>query len=163
MHTSLATCPSCGHPITSSARHKLTVFELWRSFTLVQKCSCISRSLRACLEDFIPFKLGTQPHVLWGGVEGINPGISLKRRSMNPTASSLALSYITSWLFSSFQPRMMHSSPGGWLCLPTAAIFTSMPTWIVLTTSNASREDTREACRGQMTSPVLTVLCRSQN
>lgn len=108
MHTSLATCPSCGHPITSSARHKLTVFELGRFFTLAQKHSCISRSVRACLEDFIPFRMKTQPHVLWGGVEGIKAGISLKRHAMNPPAPSLAFGYVTSWLFSSFQPRMLH-------------------------------------------------------
>lgn len=66
MHTHLAMCPSCGHPITSSARHRLAAFELGRFFTLVQKRSCISRSVRACLEDFIPFKMKAHNHTCCG-------------------------------------------------------------------------------------------------
>lgn len=54
--------------------------------------------------------------MLRGGVEGINPGISLERHVMDPTVSSFAFGYVTSWLLSSFQPRALRWSPGVCSC-----------------------------------------------
>lgn len=118
-HTSsLATCPSCGHAITSSPRHKLIVLNWEDFFTLVQKRARVCRNVRACLEDFIHSKARTQPHVLRGGVESINPGISLQRHAMDSTISSFAFGSVISWLVSSFQ-----LVPGG---LPMLACHTSI-------------------------------------
>lgn len=108
MHTSLATHPSCRHMIISSTKHKLTVFELGRCFSHLSRNGFASSGvLRACLEDFIHSKMRMLLHVLRGGVENINTGISFKRLTMDPIVSSFASGYVTTWLLSSFQPCML--------------------------------------------------------
>lgn len=89
-------CPSCVHTITSSQGINSLSLNWEDFFTLVPKHSHECESL---FGDFIHSKMRMQPHMLRGGAEDINPRISLKRHSMDPTISRFAFRYVTSWLF----------------------------------------------------------------
>lgn len=145
--------------ITSSTRHKLTVFELGSYF------SHLFRSTLTFAEVWEPvWKILFAPrrrcnHTCWGeGWRALTQEFPWKDTLWIPPSPALPSVMSPAGCFRASSLARCTGPRGS-----ARAVFTSTPTPTVLTTFHPSRDSTTEVCRGQAPSPALTISRGSQN